>query len=50
MNMENKNLENKQGSKNNKDFVTSYFAWVELDEQKSIAEKLENVTRNKNKK
>lgn len=32
------------------DFVTSYFAWVELDEQKKIVDKLENVTEKQNKK
>lgn len=33
-----------------RDFVTSYFAWVEPSKQKEIVEKLENVTKSKDKK
>ncbi len=29
------------------EFISSYFAWVSLPEQKSIVEKLENVTKSK---
>lgn len=50
MSIDNKNSDKIQGSKGNNDFVTSYFAWVELDEQKNIAEKLENITTKNNKK
>ena len=31
------------------EFVTSYFTWVPLSKQKENAEKLENVTKNKEK-
>ena len=33
-----------------KDFVTSYFSWVEPTEQKKIEKKLEEVTKDKAKK
>lgn len=36
--------EQKLSSEKNNDFVTSYFAWIELDEQKKIVERLENLT------
>ena len=29
------------------EFISSYFAWVPLSEQKEIANKLENITKNK---
>lgn len=29
------------------EFVSSYFAWVPLTEQKNIANKLENITKDK---
>lgn len=29
------------------EFISSYFAWVSLPEQKRIVEKLENITRDK---
>lgn len=32
------------------EFITSYFAWVPLPEQKEKVEKLENITKNKDKK
>ena len=30
------------------EFISSYFAWVSLSEQKSIANKLEKITKDKN--
>ena len=33
-----------------KDFVTSYFAWVEQSNQKEIVEKLEKITKKEDKK
>jgi hypothetical protein len=33
-----------------KDFVTSYFTWVEPTKQKEIVQKLENITKKKDKK
>ena len=33
----------------NKDFITDYFAWVSLSEQKDIVEKLENITKDSEK-
>lgn len=30
------------------EFVTSYFAWVGLDKQREIVEKMQNMTNNKN--
>ena len=30
------------------EFVSSYFAWVSLPEQKNIANKLEKITKDKN--
>lgn len=32
------------------EFVSSYFAWVSLPQQKENVEKLENITKNKDKK
>lgn len=32
------------------EFISSYFAWVSLPEQKEKAEKLENITKNEEKK
>lgn len=29
------------------EFVSSYFAWMPLEEQKETANKLENITKNK---
>ena len=29
------------------EFISSYFAWKTLDEQKKIADKLSNITKNK---
>lgn len=29
------------------EFVSSYFAWLTLDDQKEIAKKLEDMTKNK---
>lgn len=29
------------------EFISSYFAWVSLPEQKEIANKLENITKDK---
>ena len=29
------------------EFISSYFAWVPLSEQKDIANKLENITKSK---
>ena len=31
------------------EFITSYFAWVSLPKQKEKVEKLENITKNKDK-
>lgn len=30
------------------EFISSYFAWVSLPEQKNIVNKLENITKDKN--
>lgn len=30
------------------EFISSYFAWVSLPEQKNIVKKLENITKDKN--
>jgi len=27
------------------EFISSYFAWITLEEQKEIAERLENITK-----
>lgn len=32
-------------SKKNKDFVTKYFAWLSLSEQKNRAKELQNITK-----
>ena len=34
-----------EDTKNYGEFITSYFAWVPLDKQKEIVERLENIDR-----
>ena len=33
----------------NKDFITDYFTWISLTEQKEIVKKLENITKDSEK-
>ena len=53
MNKDNKNIQEKityelaEDSTKNEEFISSYFAWVPLSEQKNIANKLENITKYK---
>lgn len=53
MNKDNKNIKEKTNCEVGEDatkygeFVSSYFAWKSLPEQKEIVDKLENVTKNK---
>ena len=54
MNKKNKDLENMEleiGEDTTKygEFISSYFAWVSLQKQKEKVEKLENITKNKDK-
>ena len=32
------------------EFISTYFAWISLPEQKENAERMQNITKNKNKK
>ena len=43
--MEKNNVEVQENNKSNEhtDFVTSYFSWIELEEQKKIANKLNKI-------
>lgn len=49
--MEDKNKKNKiNGEDSTKygEFISSYFAWMSLDKQKEEADKLSNITKDKN--
>ena len=54
MSENNKNLKQKNTNEVGEDstkygeFISSYFAWVSLPEQKNIVNKLENITKDKN--
>lgn len=41
------NNDNKEDSTKYGEFISSYFAWLSLEDQKQIANKLENITKNK---
>ena len=53
MSEKNKNLKQKNTNEVGEDttkygeFVSSYFSWIPLPEQKEIANKLENITKDK---
>lgn len=38
---------NKEDSTKYGEFVSSYFAWIPVKKQKEVAEKLENITKEK---
>ena len=46
---ENKNNENGEDATQYGEFISSYFAWVSLQEQKKRVDELENITKNKDK-
>ena len=54
MNKDKKNIQEKIKYEGDEDltkygeFISSYFAWVSLPEQKNIVNKLENITKDKN--
>lgn len=41
----NDNKENGEDATKYGEFVSSYFGWITLDEQKQIAKKLDNITK-----
>ena len=43
-----KNKNNEEDTTKYGEFISSYFAWVTLPEQKSKAKKLENITKTPN--
>ena len=45
--MENKKEKNKKEGHEYGEFISSYFAWKTLDEQKQMADKLANITKDK---
>ena len=54
MNKDKKNIQEKIKYEGDEDltkygeFISSYFAWIPLPEQKEITKKLENITKDKN--
>lgn len=47
--LENMELEIGEDTTKYGEFISSYFAWVSLQKQKEKVEKLENITKNKDK-
>ena len=48
-NLQNQTIQNKKETIKYGEFVTSYFAWVPMSKQKENVEKLENITKKREK-
>lgn len=45
--MNNNYKDDKEDKTNYGEFISTYFAWKTLEEQKEIVERIENITKNK---